>query len=243
MKGLIIQSLPYFLIALFLDLIQMGIEVFFGFIGAFTGTLGGASAGGAFGWKICSHFGGTILTTCTTAGAAVGGILGSFLDPFLAPVATPIAIFIGTIVNIAISLSVGTGFIVLLFAVSGMFDGMIVMPFYLGKILPLSDVAPLWSVMVFRLVVKKATKNLKKAAPEILKGAVTGAIKGVKGGPEAMAAGAAIGASKVAVQSMNQNTKKETSTPPNNVVMLGTRYKQPKRNIDGIIPGAEKYAA
>lgn len=242
MKGLIIRSLPYFFIALFLDLVQLGLEVFFGFIGAFTGTLGGASTGGLLGWKICAHFGGTILTTCTTAGAAVGGILGSLLDPLLAPAATPIAIFLGMIVNIAISLSIGTGFIVLLFAISGMFDGMIVMPFYLAKIIPFSDVAPLWSVMVFRLVVKKATKNLKKAAPEILKGAVAGAIKGVEGGPEVIAAGAAIGASKAAAQSMNQNKKKETSTPSNNVV-LGTRYKQSKRNIDGITPGTEKYAA
>src|SRR6185503_2206173 len=219
LKGTMLKNILLILVAVFIDLLQIGITVAFAFIGAFSGTLGGAVAGNRVATAVCGLIGGGFLQGCQAIGTTAGAAVGTVANGFIAEWATPIATFIGLLINSAVSISIGTGFILLLFAneIASFKDLTTITPFYIAKVIPISDVAPCWTILVIRLSLKNKLANVldvKKIAVD----AVKGAVEGIETGPEGMVAEAAVAVTKGATKRLVNdgiNGKINLSKPSN----------------------------
>ncbi|MEK7612602.1 MAG: hypothetical protein AAB449_00420 [Patescibacteria group bacterium] len=134
--------MKYFLVigyALFLDGLQAGISfALAGFMGTIGGSVGGVIA--------CKNLLPSVLQFdwVTAACAAGGGFIGTAANPALIPV----GIAIGFVVNICLSLTVGSGLILLLVSVCGWKSVQkYLMPGFIGDTIPGINNLPFWTFL------------------------------------------------------------------------------------------------
>lgn len=135
--------------AIFLDGLQAGIS--FVLVGFF-GTLSGAAAGALAGQQACSALGVTVSGWCATVGGAAGGVAGSFANPVLVPV----GIMIGFVINICLSLTMGSGLLLLLAHLCGWKSLQKYIFGSIGDLIPGINNLPFWTLLAITVSMNHA---------------------------------------------------------------------------------------
>ncbi|MBY0472958.1 hypothetical protein K2Q00_01560 [Patescibacteria group bacterium] len=138
------------LFAILLDLLQAGISAGLFFMGAFPGTVGGATGGCILGAKVAGQIGCAI-------GGAVAGVAGTALNA-AAAATLPFAIGLGFAVNFCLDVTLGlvlTAFLIWL----GMYYKGIGITGFIVELVPGLAIVPGWTAMTIACVVRKTAEE------------------------------------------------------------------------------------
>lgn len=144
-----------FVLALFLDLFQVGIAWGFLALGTVAGTVGGAAAFCAVGAQVAGDIG------CAVLGF-FGGLVGTAANAFLAPATVPIAVGIGFAISVCLSMTWGSAIIMLL-----VFNGAFYPKLLWGmlvEVTPGAGYLPFWTGLVWFSILESGKKAGGKRA-------------------------------------------------------------------------------
>ena len=217
------------LFAILLDLLQAGISAGLFFMGAFPGTVGGATGGCFLGAKVAGEIGCAI-------GGAVAGVAGTALNA-AAAATLPFAVGLGFAVNFCISATLGIILVAWLWSL-GMYKLGPGITGFIVELTPGLAVVPGWTMMTILCVVRKTAEENKlvgSAGSLFTKFATTGIAGAGAFAAFAINQGTARRAREAGVftqeeQDQNLAEKKQ---------FISTELK----NIDGIRPKSQAYAA
>ena len=149
------------LFALTIDALQAIMAwIFLGFGSALQAItpVGGFIAGAATGATVCWNSSGTVVQGAVDAVkcAAAGGVFGAAISASGAP----LGVGLGFAIDVAISITMGSGLILALF-LFGMFDLKYVAAVFVGETIPGLDVVPGWTFLVIRCILKKNAEEAR----------------------------------------------------------------------------------
>ena len=148
-------------LALFIAVLLDGLQILLGlgfaamqFITPVGGGVGGALAGAGYCWSTSTGFFIGLLegAKCALYGGALGGVLSTFAIP------------IGAAVDVALSLTIGGG-IILLLAFDGAFYPSTVIKGFLAEAAPFLNILPVWTGMVWRCIQRKKQDEVAASVP------------------------------------------------------------------------------
>src|SRR3990167_536111 len=145
------------LMAVLLDGLQILLGLGFAamqFVTPVGGGVGGALAGAGYRWSTSTGFFIGLLegAKCAAAGGALGGVLSAFAIP------------IGAAVDVALSLTIGGGIIMLL-AFDGAFYPSTVIKGFLAEAAPFLNIVPAWTWLTLRCIQQKKKNDVHVAVP------------------------------------------------------------------------------
>lgn len=144
------------LFAILIDLLQAGVSAGLFFMGAFPGTVGGATGGCILGAKFAGALGCSI-------GGAVAGVAGTALNG-AAAATLPFAIGLGFAVNFCVSITFGAVLMLWLWSMDMSYKD-IGLGGFLVEMIPGLDNIPGWTTMVILCIVRKTAEEKLLSVP------------------------------------------------------------------------------